>query len=176
MNQLYSKLYKMKYKLIKDSPFCQWTLGTIKEDSEWQDLGSDYPKEWPSFFEPIKEPLFVTYDGVNIYEGIKKRFRIMKSTYNYNLIPEFKFHDTRKWRFDFALVNEKIAIEIEGGAYTNGRHTRGKGFIADMEKYNTATILGWKVLRYTPDQFQKYLYLRDINLILENKWHDKGII
>lgn len=65
-------------------------------------------------------------------------------------ITEHKFHPTRRWRFDYAFSDTKIAIEIEGGAFTRGRHTRGKGFISDMEKYNQATLLGWKLLRYTP--------------------------
>lgn len=65
---------------------------------------------------------------------------------------EYKFYPTRRWRFDYAFVENKIAIEQEGGVWTGGRHTRGTGFIKDMEKYNCATILGWKVLRYTPDQ------------------------
>jgi very-short-patch-repair endonuclease len=63
---------------------------------------------------------------------------------------ELKFHPTRRWRFDFAFPDKKIAVEIEGGAFTRGRHTRGKGFISDMQKYNAATVLGWKLLRYTP--------------------------
>jgi len=73
-----------------------------------------------------------------------------------NLIPEYKFHPKRKWRFDWANLELKIAIEIEGGAFTNGRHTRGAGFINDMEKYNEAIILGWKVFRVTPQQFNSF--------------------
>lgn len=46
-----------------------------------------------------------------------------------------------------------IAIEVEGGAFTRGRHTRGAGFIGDMEKYNAATSMGWRVFRVTPSQF-----------------------
>ena len=61
----------------------------------------------------------------------------------------------RKFRFDFALQDSKIAIEIEGGIFTNGRHTRGKGFMNDMLKYNLATRLGWVILRYTPQQLNK---------------------
>ena len=64
--------------------------------------------------------------------------------------PEFKFYPTRKWRFDYCYPEKKIAIEIEGGAFTKGRHTRGLGFINDMEKYNHAVLMGWKLLRYTP--------------------------
>jgi very-short-patch-repair endonuclease len=70
--------------------------------------------------------------------------------------PEYKFHPTRKWRFDFADVENKIAIEIEGGVWTRGRHTRGSGYIKDVEKYNAATVCGWKVLRYcTTDQISE---------------------
>jgi len=47
-----------------------------------------------------------------------------------------------------------LAAEIEGGAWTQGRHTRGKGFIADMEKYNCAVLMGWHILRFTPTQVE----------------------
>ena len=63
---------------------------------------------------------------------------------------EYKFHETRKWRFDFAFPNHKLAVEVEGAIWTNGRHTRGSGFIKDMEKYNTATESGWRILRFNP--------------------------
>ena len=66
--------------------------------------------------------------------------------------PELRFHPHRKWRFDYAWVAEKIALEVEGGIWTQGRHTRGAGFLADMEKYNAAVLLGWRVLRTTPDK------------------------
>ena len=65
---------------------------------------------------------------------------------------EHKFCD-RRWRFDFAHLQKGIAIEIEGGVYSRGRHVRPTGFLGDMEKYNRATVLGWRVLRLTPQQF-----------------------
>lgn len=66
--------------------------------------------------------------------------------------PEFYFMVTRQWRFDYCIPEHKIFIEVEGGVYTNGRHTRPKGFMGDMEKYNSATALGWKMIRTTPSE------------------------
>jgi hypothetical protein len=60
---------------------------------------------------------------------------------------EFSFHPTRKWKFDFAFPDIMLALEIEGSVWNNGRHTRGSGFIKDIDKYNEATMMGWKVLR-----------------------------
>ena len=63
--------------------------------------------------------------------------------------PEYKFHPSRKWRADFAIPHLYILIEIEGGVYTKGRHTRGKGYTNDCEKYNAAGLLGYTVYRFT---------------------------
>ena len=70
---------------------------------------------------------------------------------------EWKFHTSRRWRFDFAIPELKIAIEIEGGLWVQGRHNRAAGYIKDMEKYNAAGKLGWLVLRYTPQQKEQLL-------------------
>ena len=68
---------------------------------------------------------------------------------------EFKFHPVRKWRFDYAFPEHKIALEVEGGVWTGGRHTSSVGFLNDMEKYNTATLMGWRVFRTTPDDLYR---------------------
>lgn len=65
---------------------------------------------------------------------------------------EHRFCPGRKWAMDVAWPDSKIFLEIEGGVWTGGRHTRGKGFMGDMEKYNAAAVLGWRLLRCTPEQ------------------------
>lgn len=67
---------------------------------------------------------------------------------------EYRFHEKRKWRFDHCWPVEKIAVEIEGAIWSQGRHTRGKGFLGDMEKYNEAQLLGWRVFRFSPQQLK----------------------
>ena len=71
-------------------------------------------------------------------------------------VLEYRFHPTRKWRFDAAwpLSGHMVALEIDGGAWVNGRHNRPQGFIADCEKLNEATILGWRVIRVTTQQVE----------------------
>lgn len=68
---------------------------------------------------------------------------------------EYKFCEDRKWKFDFIVIIEVsyrcFAIEIEGGTRWKSRHTTHKGFEADCEKYNEASIMGWRVLRFTTD-------------------------
>lgn len=85
----------------------------------------------------------------------------------HNVTTEYKFDKLRKWRIDFAIIPLKIAIEIEGGVFVKssyidscgnkitrlgGRHNTGKGFIKDMEKYNSMAADNWILIRSTPDQ------------------------
>lgn len=65
-------------------------------------------------------------------------------------LPEYQFASPRRWRFDWCWMAQKVALEVEGGIFVQGRHSRGAGMLADMEKYNRATVLGWRVVRTTP--------------------------
>lgn len=80
---------------------------------------------------------------------------ICKTDLKVECVKEFKFQPVRKWRFDYAVPEHKIALEVEGGVWTGGRHTSPKGFLGDIEKYNTATLMGWRVFRTTPDDLYK---------------------
>lgn len=64
-------------------------------------------------------------------------------------VSEYKFCQTRRWKFDFANPLIKVAIEYEGIFSNKSRHTTITGYVGDCEKYNTAALLGWRVLRYT---------------------------
>lgn len=87
---------------------------------------------------------------------------ICKSDLGVVAIKEHIFHPTRRWRFDYAIPSHKIALEVEGGVWTNGRHTRPQGFLGDVEKYNAATLLGWRIFRVTPDELYR---TKTLNLI-----------
>lgn len=78
--------------------------------------------------------------------------RLCNSHLHVECVKEHRFYQPRKWRFDYALPHYKIAVEVEGGVWTAGRHIRPQGFLGDIEKYNTATLLGWRVFRTTPDK------------------------
>ena len=71
-----------------------------------------------------------------------------------DFVREFKFHPTRKWRFDFWLPALNLAVEVEGGIYTGGRHTRPGGLNHDAHRYAEALCLGFRVLRVTGAQVE----------------------
>lgn len=83
-------------------------------------------------------------------------------------ISEFKFSPDRKWRFDYAWPEFKLALEVEGGVWSQGRHTRGSGFVADMSKYNEATCLGWRILRVQPKDLNTALTAEMIQRVFKH--------
>ena len=80
---------------------------------------------------------------------------------------EYRFHSERKWRFDFAWAERKIAVEVEGGIWIGGGHNRPVFFEKDMEKYNLATVEGWRVLRYSPQTLRKtpWKLIKDVRML-----------
>lgn len=87
---------------------------------------------------------------------------ICKTDLGVECVKEYQFHPTRKWRFDYAIPEHKIALEVEGGVFTNGRHVRPQGFLGDVDKYNCAALMGWRLFRVTPDTLYR---TRTINLL-----------
>jgi hypothetical protein len=66
------------------------------------------------------------------------------------------------WRFDFAWPEQRLAVEVEGGMWSGGRHNRAAGFAEDCRKYNAATRLGWRVLRYTTEMVTRGQAISDM--------------
>lgn len=85
--------------------------------------------------------------------SLEKRFKHIWGTVDGpELEEEFRFHPVRRWRADFAHLDSRTLIEVEGGIHVNGRHNRAEGFIKDAEKYLEAGLLGWTVFRLVSDQ------------------------
>ena len=86
--------------------------------------------------------------------------------------PEHRFDPPRRWRFDYAWPAHRVALEVEGGVWTNGRHTRGSGYLKDVEKYNRAASLGWRLIRCTPSSLHDLATVRlvteTLNPVQEN--------
>lgn len=73
----------------------------------------------------------------------------------------------RDWRFDVALPELRLAIEVEGGAFVGGRHTRGPGFEMDIRKYDAGMRLGWTIYRCTPATIKDGTAARTISVLVE---------
>jgi hypothetical protein len=127
----------------------KWTTEDIKKLS----LGNNYTETVPDQTKNvIKLPKI---EKLSIEkETIKK---ILWVFHREGLIPEYveelQFHQERKFRFDWAIPELMIAIEYEGVFSKKSRHTTVKGYTNDCEKYNLATLEGWRILRYTAKNY-----------------------
>ena len=65
-------------------------------------------------------------------------------------VYEYRFHPTRKWRMDMAWIDQKVFLEVQGGIFVRGRHSRGAAMLKEWEKINTASSMGWRVLYCQP--------------------------
>ena len=84
--------------------------------------------------------------------------KIYESQLGVDVWAEYPFHPTRKWRFDYAIPELKIAVEVDGGLFNAymgkhaGRHSGGMGQREDMQKMNEAAAMGWLVFHFIPDE------------------------
>lgn len=89
-------------------------------------------------------------------------------------VAEYVFAPPRKWRFDFAWIDEgfvlrhgcRVALEIDGGLWSGGRHSRGSGIIKEHEKFNAAAADGWLIFRCTPQTLTDLAMWRQIKGVL----------
>jgi hypothetical protein len=99
----------------------------------------------------------------------KYLYEILNEAYPGQWVSEHKGIVDRKFRFDCANPTLKIAIEIEGGIWMGkvGGHTSGIGYQQNMDKYNCATLEGWRVLRYSPATLKKtpWKLIKDVRML-----------
>ena len=98
----------------------------------------------------IRKKVSIT-EGVSKSKHEEKAYALLTEICGFPPQREVKFHPTRRWRFDFAYVEQRIAIEVEGGTWVGGRHVHPSGYRSDCEKYNQAARLGWRVVRVVPE-------------------------
>ena len=105
---------------------------------------------------------------------IEALFALQLRTVKIPFVSEFVFCEQRRWRFDFAFPERKIAVEVEGGVWVQGRHNRGRGYSDDCHKYSIAAALGWTVLRFTARQIQTGLAYNLTRAVIERDTHMIG--
>ena len=103
--------------------------------------------------------------------ALEETFLLMALAYGYpDPDREYPLVPGRRWRADFAWPEKMIAVEIEGGVWNNGRHTRGGGYISDCEKYNEAQLAGWLVLRFTGEHLQNGYAMNTLQKAWNQAW------
>lgn len=97
--------------------------------------------------------------------------RIVTAFFASHFIPEplyeHQFYTARKWRFDIAFLESRLAIEVQGGIWTSGRHVRGAALLKEWQKLNFAATLGWRVIYCQPRDLLKLETARTIKAALE---------
>ena len=68
-------------------------------------------------------------------------------------VAEYQFAAPRRWRFDWAFIQQRVAVEVDGGVWLKfgGRHGSDK----DREKLNEAAARGWRVIRLSPQMIEE---------------------
>jgi very-short-patch-repair endonuclease len=116
-----------------------------------------------SALEPINVPTRRRKTGQS---GLEKDFwakwQLLKGP---PLVEQHRFHPTRKWRFDFAHLASKVAVEIQGGIWSHGAHVRGGQYQRDRAKIVTAQELGWIVYELTDKQINAEWIERIVGMI-----------
>ena len=85
---------------------------------------------------------------------MKYKPEIVKAYFKAQGIPEptfeYKFHPVRRWRADLCWIPQKLILEVQGGIFIQGRHSRGAAMLKEWEKLNTACGMGYRFLFCQP--------------------------
>lgn len=102
----------------------------------------------------------------------EETFMLHCKAYRLNPEREYVFHPGRRFRFDFAFPSHRLAVEVDGGTWQIGRHQTAVGFAKDCEKFNLATLDGWRVLRYTTDMVKQGTAIEHVMKMLTLREYD----
>lgn len=112
--------------------------------------------------DPVVQGLFTKAELKGLRKSVRNRNKRFEESFDLQLeahgfkdfVREHVFAPPRKFRFDFAFVGPKIAVEVEGGVWRRGggAHSHPTNIMRDLEKHNLSVVLGWRVLRVTTDQ------------------------
>jgi very-short-patch-repair endonuclease len=100
--------------------------------------------------------------------------RIIEKETGILIDKEVQFHSKRKFKFDYAIPELKIAIEQEGGVYTKQAHGSVTGILRDIEKYTLAASCGWVILRFLPNQMLTDYAFDTIKRTVKSIKEDRG--
>lgn len=68
-----------------------------------------------------------------------------------------------------AWPDYRLAIEVQGGVFVRGRHTRGAALLKEWEKLNHAAMLGWRVMFVQPNDLCMGAFAEMVQRALERK-------
>ena len=86
-------------------------------------------------------------------------------------VREYRAIAGRKFRFDFAWLEQRLLVEVNGGTYTQGAHSTGQGIARDYEKANLAVLHGWRVLTFDGKAVKSGEAVETIRKALEAEWN-----
>lgn len=84
-------------------------------------------------------------------------------------VREYRFHHTRKWRFDFAWPDKYLAVEVQGGIWAKGGHSSGVGITRDLEKLDAAIRQGWTVYQCGASLIKSGRAVETIEMLIKHK-------
>lgn len=101
------------------------------------------------------------------YLEYELRTQLALASLTIGLETEFSAVPGRRFRWDFAYPKQKLLIEVQGGIWSKGGHSTGKGITRDAEKSNMAVLLGYRCLAVTADHIKSGQAIKWIREALE---------
>ncbi len=127
----------------------------------------------------LEQTLYLHLKAAKLLEGMEQEYRfaaVATGGFGPGVRQRIKDAELKDWRIDMAWVDKKLAVEVEGGTWSGGRHVRGLGFEEDARKYNVLVLLGWRVLRFTSTAIMSGVALKTIEVALQQNWSQSWVI